>query len=107
MPLRRSSSGRMRLDQPLVVGRAERRLDVVLRMHAEREHRRREHDLIVEAERVHRAPRQLDEMMGALLLDLLQQRLLMRDAAVDVLIEDAGLAVEQRTLPVPGRAAMA
>ena len=47
------------LDEPAVVGAPTRHLDVVLRMHAERQHRRREHDLVVEAHRVHGAARQL------------------------------------------------
>ncbi len=94
--------GQDALDQPFVVGGAERDLELVLRMHAERQHRRRKYHVVVEAERVHGAARQLDEVVGALRLDLLQQRLLMRDAPVDMLVENAGLVVEQRDVAGAG-----
>jgi hypothetical protein len=90
------------LDQPFIVGRAQCRLDVVLRVHTEGQHRRREYNLVIEAERVHRAPRQLREMMAAFLLDLLQQRLLMGNTPPGVLVKDARLVVEQRDVRASG-----
>ena len=94
--------GQDALDQPFVVGAAERGLELVLRMHAEREHRGRKHDLVVEAERVHGAARQLDEAVRAAFLDRLEQALLMRHAAIEMLVQDAGLVIEQRMVLVAG-----
>jgi hypothetical protein len=76
------------LDQPAVIGVAERDLGVDLRVHAEREHRGREHHHVVDAERVHGALRELHLAMqpGRRRLG---QLLLVHDAAGDVLVERA------------------
>src|SRR6476659_3576355 len=51
------------LDHPAIERICERHFDIVLRMHAEQQHRAWEDDLIVDAERVHAAPRRDDETM--------------------------------------------
>ena len=74
------------LDQPAVIGVAERDLGVDLRVHAEREHGGREHHHVVDAQRIHGALRELHLTMqpGR---GRLAQLLLVHDAAGDVLVE--------------------
>ena len=74
------------LDQPAVIGVAERHFGIDLRMHAEREHGGREHHHVVDAERIHGALRELHLTMqpGR---GRLGQLLLVHDAAGDVLVE--------------------
>ena len=84
------------LDQPAVVGAADSGLDVLLRVHAEHQHRRREHHLVVEAHGVHGAARKLGEMVALAAVDRLGQRHLVGNAAVDVLEGHARLGIEQR-----------
>ena len=88
------------LDQPAVIGLGERHLGVDLRMHAEREHRGREHDHVVDAHRVHGALGELhlavQARRGRLALELL-----VGNASGDVLVKRA-VGVQQ-----PGRRAAA
>ena len=86
------------LDQPAVVGAADGGLDVLLRVHAEHQHRGGEHHLVVEAHGVHGAARQLGEMVALAAVDGLGQRHLMGNAAVDVLEGHARLGIEQRRI---------
>ena len=83
------------LDQPAVIGRADRSLDVRLLVHAEHEHRGREHHHVVDPHGVHGAADQGHLAVGRAVRHRLAQALLMRDAPVDVLIGHAGHRVEQ------------
>ena len=74
------------LDQPAVIGVAERHFDVGLRVHAEREHRGREHHHVVDAHGVHGALGELHLAMQAGRRRL-GQLLLVHDAAGNVLVE--------------------
>ena len=86
--------GQNALDQPAVVGAADGGLDVVLGVHAEHQHGRREYYLVVETHRVHGAARQLSEMVALAAVNRLGQGHLVGDAPVDVLEEGARLGVE-------------
>ena len=82
------------LDQPAIERASQRHLHLGLWMHAEQQHRRRERHRVVDAHAVHRAPGQLDLAMRAFADDRI--RLLpVRDAAEHVLIQHAGLHVQQ------------
>ena len=74
------------LDQPAIVGVAERHFDIDLRVHAERKHRRREHHHVIDAHRIHGALAELHLTMkpGRRRLG---QFLLVHDAAGNVLVE--------------------
>src|SRR3974390_1140234 len=86
--------GQNALDQPAVVGAADGGLDVVLGVHAEHQHGRREYYLVVETHRIHGAARQLSEMVALAAVNCLGQGHLVGDAPVDVLEEGARLGVE-------------
>src|SRR6185503_1630802 len=90
------------LDQPAIVGAADGSLDVLLRVHAEHQHRRGKHHLVVEAHGIHGAAGQLGEMVALAAVDGLQQSELMGNAAVDVLERDPRLGVEQRRVGSAG-----
>ena len=100
--------GQDALDQPAIVSAADGGLDILLRVHAEHQHRRGEHHLVVEAHGVHSAARELGEVVALAAVDRLGQCQLVRNAAVDVLESDARLGVEQRRVecrastPSPG-----
>ena len=79
-------AGQYPVDQPAVIGAAEPHFHFRLRMHAEKQHRRREHHHVVDAERIHRPARQDDVAMHVGLLDDFALPVLMRDAAADRLV---------------------
>src|SRR5216683_3119196 len=65
-----------------------------LGMHAEKQHRRREHHHVVDAERIHRPPRQDDVAMDIGFLDDFPLTVLMRDTSTDRLITKPEVAVQ-------------
>ena len=83
------------LDQPAIERASQRHLHLGLWMHAEQQHRRRERHGVVDAHAVHRAPGQLDLAMRAVARHRLRLLRLVRDAAEQVLIQHAGLRIEQ------------
>ena len=87
-------AGQDPVDQPAVIGVAEPHLHFRLRMHAEKQHRRREHHHVVDAERIHRPARQGDVAMDVGFLDDFALAVLMRDASADRLIAQSEIAVE-------------
>ena len=95
-PLEPLVFGQNAFDEPAIVCAADRHLNVILRMHAEQQHRRRKDHLIVEAHRIHSATCQFGEMVTLGSVHGLSQSDLMRDAAIDVLIQCARLGIEQR-----------
>ena len=74
----RFSCGSSYIDEPAVERVAERDLDLGLGMHAQEQHRRREHHHVVDAHAVHGAPGQHDLAMRAFGDDGLGLVLLMR-----------------------------
>ena len=82
------------LAEPLVVGASQHRLHVELRMHAEIEHRRREHDHVVEMEGIDGAADQRDVAVDAVVVDRLAELRLVRHAPAIVLVAQREIAVE-------------
>ena len=89
------SCGQDALDHPAIERPGERHFDIVLRMHAEQQHRAGKHHLVIDAKRVHAAPRRRDEAMDVACLDQFAPAL-MADAPADALQREPGRNVQQR-----------
>ena len=86
--------------QPFVEGVADHDLGFDLRMHAQHQHRRWEHDHVVDAHRIHRALHQGHLGVGPAARHALGEPLLVRDAPEHILMQKARRGVDQ-----PGRRA--
>ena len=83
------------LGQPFVEGVADHDLHLDLRMHAEHQHRGREHHHVIDAHRIHGALHQRHLGMGAPAGHRFGQALLVRNAAEHVLMQKSRRRVEK------------
>jgi hypothetical protein len=82
------------LDQPAIVGAAEPHFHFRLRMHAEKQHRRREHHHVVDAERIHGPAGQGNVAVDSGFLDDFPLAVLVGDSSADRLIAQPEVAVQ-------------